>query len=257
MTLDAIRINNSISNYRNAANSYLRMSENAKKLGLKEEQTIQKNESRYDLDGTLKEEHLPIGSLEKAKEKEEEAEKLGIKSKSDKTDKTEKDDKTEKTDMFGKTEKADKTEGNILDKDVLGKEKDDEKGLFGKKKDGFEKDPPDCECETCRKRRYQDDSDDSLVSFQVPTTMSPTAAKSRVRSHELEHVRREGIKARQEGKTIVSQTVQIKTDTCNECGRIYVSGGLTRTVTRVDMRDFHRMFMLGFDGKDEAGRDIS
>jgi hypothetical protein len=243
MTLDALRLNNSISTYRNAAISYLKVSEDAQKLGLKEEQTIQKNESRYDLDGTLKEEHLPIGSLERTKKKEEEAEKLGI---------HKKDDKSEKAD------KTDKTEGNILDKDVLGKEKDDEKDLFGnKKKDGFEKDPPNCECETCRKRRYQDDSDDSAVSFQMPTNMSPTAAKSRVRMHELEHVRREGIKARQEGKHIVSQTVQIKTDTCEECGRIYVSGGLTRTVTRSDMRDFHRMFMLGFDGTDESGKVIS
>ncbi len=238
MTLDALRLNNSISIYRNAAISYLKVSEDAKKLGLKEEQTIQKNESRYDLDGTLKEEHLPIGSLEKAKKKEEEAEKYGLISDKD------------------KTEKSEKTEGNILDKDVHDKEKDDEKGLFSKKKDGFEKDPPNCECETCRKRRYQDDSDDSMVSFQTPTTMTPNQARGKVMSHELEHVRREGIKARQEGKQIVSQTVQIKTDTCEECGRIYVSGGLTRTVTRSDMRDFHQSFMVGFDGIGYDGTNI-
>lgn len=251
MTLEALKINTNVSSYRNAQNSYLRMSEDAKKLGLKEEQTVQKNESRYDLDGTLKEEHLPIGSLEKSKKKEEEAEKLGL---------TDKDSKTDKTEMSGKSDDVDKTgktEGNNLEKDVHGKEKDEDKGLFGTKKDGFEKDPPDCECETCRKRRYQDDSNDSCVSYQMPTTMSPAAAKSKVRSHELEHVRRESIKAKQQGKQVVSQTVQIKTATCNECGRIYVAGGLTRTVTRVDMRDFHRMFMLGFDGKDEFGKDIS
>lgn len=255
MTLEALKLHSNVSTYRNAQNSYLRMSEDAKKLGLKEEQTVQKNESRYDLDGTLKEEHLPIGSLEKAKKKEEEAEKLGLSDKKDdKTDKTEKSGKDDKLLMFDKTGK---TEGIDLDKDVHGKEKEDEKGLFGNKKDGFEKDPPNCECETCRKRRYQDDSDDSCVSFQMPTTMSPAAAKSRVRSHELEHVRRESMKAKQEGKQVVSQTVQIKTATCNECGRIYVAGGLTRTVTRADMRDFHRVFMLGFDGKDEYGKDIS
>ena len=247
MTLDALKLTNSISVYRNAANSYLGVSEDAQKLGLKEEQTIQKNESRYDLDGTLKEEHLPIGSLEKAKKKEEDAEKKGIRLTSDKKDKLE---------LFGKAEKTDKTEGNILDKDVRGKEEDEEKGLFVSKKDGFLKDPPNCECETCRKRRYQDASDDSAVSFQMPTNMSPAAAKSKVRSHELEHVRREGIKARQEGKQIVSQTVQIKTDTCEECGRMYVSGGLTRTVTRSDMRDFHMMFMVGFDGTDASGKQI-
>ncbi len=250
MTLDTLRISAGISMYRNTADSYLGLSKNAQQLGLKEEQTIEKNESRYDLDGTLKEEQLPIGSLERSKkEKEEKAEMLG----------QDKDD--DMSDIFGKTEKTDKTEGIFLEKDVLGKDKkseeDDETGLFGKRRDGFTKDPPDCECETCRKRRYQDDSDDSMVSFQSPTRMTPNAARSKVMSHELEHVRREGIKARQEGKQIVSQTVQIMTDTCEECGRIYVSGGLTRTVTRTDMRDFHQMFMLGFEGKDASGREIS
>lgn len=232
---DMLNISSRFTAYRNASDSYLRVSEDAKKLGLKEDQTIEKNESRYDLDGTLKEEHLPIGSLERSKKKEEADEAKGIIRK----------DKDEKA------EKADKTEGNNLEKDVFGKDKDDkEKDPFGLKKDGFLKDPPNCECETCRKRRYQDASDDSAVSFQMPTNMSPTAAKSKVRSHELEHVRRESAKAKQEGKRVVSQTVQIKTDTCEECGRVYVSGGLTRTVTRPDMRDFHEMFMLGFDEED-------
>ena len=236
MMIERFNLNQGISSYRNAADSYLRMSRHANKLGLKEEQTIEKNESRYDLDGTLKEEQLPIGSLERAKKKEKNEEEIGI----------------------SKSDKADKTDGTILSsEDVRDKEKDDEKGLFGLKKDGFTKDPPDCECETCRKRRYQDGSDDSTVSFQMPTNMSPAAAKSKVRMHEMEHVRHESAKAKMEGKHIVSQTVQIKTDTCEECGRIYVSGGTTRTVTRADMRDFHAMFMVGFDGKDEFGRDIS
>lgn len=243
---DILNINSRFATYKNASDSYLRVSEDAKKLGLKEDQTIEKNESRYDLDGTLKEEHLPVGSLERSKKKEEADEAKGIIRK----------DKDEKAD---KADKTNKTEGNNLEEDVFGKDKDekDEKDPFGHKKDGFLKDPPNCECETCRKRRYQDASDDSAVSFQMPTNMSPAAAKSKVRSHELEHVRRESAKAKQEGKRVVSQTVQIKTDTCEECGRVYVSGGLTRTVTRPDMRDFHKMFMLGFDGKDELGRDIS
>jgi hypothetical protein len=79
MTLDSIRVSAGISMYRNTAYQHLGMSKNAQKLGLKEEQTIEKNESRYDLDGTLKEEQLPIGSLERSKkEKEEKAEKLGL-----------------------------------------------------------------------------------------------------------------------------------------------------------------------------------
>jgi hypothetical protein len=238
MMIDRSTLNHGVLSYRNAADSYLKMSDNAKKLGLKEEQTVDRNESRYDLDGTLKEEHLPIGSPERAKKKEE----------------------AEEEKMISGTDKSEKTDGNILSKDVRDKEKDEEKGLFGLKKDGFAKDPPDCECETCRKRRYQDDSDDSVVSCQSPTNMSPAAAKSKVRSHEMEHVRRESAKAAMEGKKVVSQTVQIKTATCEECGRIYVSGGLTRTRTRIDMRDFHEAFMLGFDKREEAeelSRNIS
>ena len=72
MRFDTLSINRSALSYKTASDSYLGMSQNAKKLGLKEEQTIEKNESRYDLDGTLKEEHLPIGSSERAKKKEEE-----------------------------------------------------------------------------------------------------------------------------------------------------------------------------------------
>lgn len=216
MRLDALRTNTDISVYnRNAANSYLKMSEDAKKLGLKDEQTVKGNESRYNLDGTLKEEHLPIGAAKTEKAKEEEEELNPLKDES---------------------EKQDHIQG---------------------KHDGFDKACPMCECETCKNRRYQDDSDDSAVSFQAPTKMSPAAAQSRVRGHEMEHVRREQAKAKESGSKVVYQSVQIKTDTCEECGRIYVAGGLTRTVTRTDMRDFHSMFMLGFDGKDISGKDIS
>ena len=34
-----------------------------------------------------------------------------------------------------------------------------------------------------------------------------------------------------EGKEVVFQSVQIKTAICPECGRVYVSGGKTTTVT--------------------------
>lgn len=194
-----------ISAYQNAANSYLKASEGAVKSDLRDEQTVAAAESRYNLDGTLKEEHLPIGAA-----------------------KTEKKDENQPF-----TDKAEKTDKHLKNK-----------------QDGFDKDCPLCQCETCRNRRYQDDSEDSAVSFQSATKMSPAQASYRVRGHEMEHVRRERMKADNEGKRVVSQTVQIKTDTCEECGRIYVSGGLTRTVTRMDMTDFHDMFMLGFDGSD-------
>lgn len=206
MALGSIHASSGLSAYQNAANSYLKASEDAKKLNLRDEQTVGKAESRYDLDGKLKDEHRPVAMPKTEKEKDE--------------------------DPFLQREEAEKTEHK------------------NNKHDGFEKDCPMCECETCRNRRYQDDSDDSAVSFQSAAKMSPSAAAHRVRGHEMEHVRRERAKADQEGKRVVSQSVQIKTDTCEECGRIYVAGGLTRTVTRADLRDFHSMFMLGFDGTD-------
>ena len=86
-------------------------------------------------------------------------------------------------------------------------------------------------CQTCEKRKYQDESDDMGVSFQTPTNVSPEQAASAVRGHENEHVVREQAKARQEGRRVVSQSVTLHTDICPECGKVYISGGTTWTVT--------------------------
>lgn len=43
---------------------------------------------------------------------------------------------------------------------------------------------------------------------------------------------REQGKAWRDGRQVVYQTVQIHTAICPECGRTYVSGGKTTTVTR-------------------------
>ncbi len=118
-----------------------------------------------------------------------------------------------------------------------------------KKKDGFIGDCPDCQCEKCRKRRYQDGSNDSRVSFQMPTVMDPIKAKSRVMSHEMEHVRSEQHKAKQENKVIVSQTVRILNDRCEECGRNYVKGGFTRTITRPNLAEFRKVISGTLDDK--------
>ena len=94
--------------------------------------------------------------------------------------------------------------------------------------------PPDnpTECKTCESRRYQDVSDDSSVSFQSPTHISPGQSAAMVAAHENEHVTNEQAKATEEGREIVSQTVMLKTSVCPECKRVYVSGGETRTVSR-------------------------
>ena len=88
------------------------------------------------------------------------------------------------------------------------------------------------ECQTCKERKYQDGSDDPGVSFKTPTNIAPEAAASAVRGHEQEHVSREQSKAQREGREVVSQSVTIHTAICPECGKVYVSGGTTRTTTR-------------------------
>ena len=117
------------------------------------------------------------------------------------------------------------------------------------KRDGFEGECPACQCEKCRSRRYQDGSNDSRVSFQVPTVMDPVKARSRVMSHEMEHVRSEQHKAKKENKIVVSQTVRIMNDRCEECGRNYVKGGFTRTITRPSLVDYRKV-MTGAINKD-------
>ncbi len=109
------------------------------------------------------------------------------------------------------------------------------------KKDGFVGDCPGCQCEKCRARRYQDGSNDSRVSFQMPTVMDPIKAKIRVMSHEMEHVRSEQHKAKLENRIVVSQTVRIMNDRCEECGRSYVKGGFTRTITRPNLVDYRKV----------------
>lgn len=69
------------------------------------------------------------------------------------------------------------------------------------------------------------------VSFKAPTHISPNNAAAAVSAHENEHVSREQAKAKQENREVLSQSVQIYTAVCPECGKVYVSGGKTRTVT--------------------------
>ena len=86
-------------------------------------------------------------------------------------------------------------------------------------------------CQTCEKRKYQDGSDDMGVSFQTPTHIAPENAAAKVRGHEMEHVVREQAKAEREDREVVSQSVTLHTSVCPECGKVYISGGNTRTVT--------------------------
>ena len=117
------------------------------------------------------------------------------------------------------------------------KDAEDETALDGKTAQGAEsaqKALEEGQCETCESRKYQDGSDDMGVSFQTPTNIKPEQAASAVRGHEMEHVYREQAKASREGRKVVSQNVTMHTEICPECGKSYVSGGTTRTVTKAD-----------------------
>ena len=120
-----------------------------------------------------------------------------------------------------------KTELSKLEKNSDDKENDEKAADMKRRFDSFE-------CQTCKNRRYQDQSDDSGVSFQTASHIDPSAAYSAVRSHENEHVARNKTQAEQHGQKIAYQTVTINHAICPECGRSYVSGGVTHTVTKAD-----------------------
>ena len=94
----------------------------------------------------------------------------------------------------------------------------------------------EAECQTCKRRKYQDGSNDPGVSFKTATHISPEQAGAAVRGHEMEHVVHERAKAQREDRKVIQQSVTIHTAICPECGDVYVSGGTTRTTTAKDDR---------------------
>ncbi len=84
------------------------------------------------------------------------------------------------------------------------------------------------ECKTCANRKYQDGSDE-MVSFKSAAHISPTEAPARVRAHEMEHVSNAYKKAEEGNGKVLQASVKLTTAICPECGRSYVSGGLTTT----------------------------
>jgi len=101
------------------------------------------------------------------------------------------------------------------------------------------------ECLTCKERTYQDGSDDPGVSFKAPGHISPESSAAVVGAHEQEHVNRNQAGARNENKKIISQSVQLFTSICPECGKSYVSGGETRTTTATNKQAAQEESALG------------
>lgn len=87
------------------------------------------------------------------------------------------------------------------------------------------------ECQTCKERKYKDGSDEN-VSFKAAAHISPEEAGVRVKAHEAEHVSNAYTKAAQNNGKVVNASVSIHTAVCPECGRTYVSGGVTNTMIK-------------------------
>jgi len=86
-------------------------------------------------------------------------------------------------------------------------------------------------CETCANRKYVDKSDDPSVSYQTPTTLNASTSAIAVAAHESEHVNNEQANARTDDRKVVQQSVTFTYAVCPECGRLYVAGGNTKTVS--------------------------
>jgi len=93
------------------------------------------------------------------------------------------------------------------------------------------------ECKTCKNRKYQDVSNDPGVSFKTPSHISPEFSASVVLAHEREHVTREMQNSKEKGKEVVSSSISLTLSVCPECGRVYVSGGKTKVVTKSAPKD--------------------
>lgn len=88
------------------------------------------------------------------------------------------------------------------------------------------------ECETCANREYKDGSDETNVSFKSATHIDPSVAATKVMAHEQEHVSNANRKAASKDGEVLNATVTLKTAVCPECGRSYVSGGVTNTAIK-------------------------
>lgn len=127
-------------------------------------------------------------------------------------------------------------------------------GKDGKKNGRFDKN----ECQTCKNRTYQDGSNDPGVSFKSPTKMSPEQAATAVLGHEMEHVTRNQAEAKSQGREVISQSVTLQTGICQECGRTYIAGGETRTVTGERKKAENNPFNVGLeDPSKQSGRQLN
>lgn len=111
------------------------------------------------------------------------------------------------------------------------------------------------ECETCASREYKDGSDEANVSFKSAAHIDPSSAASKVMAHEQEHVSNANRKAASKDGEVLSASVTLKTAVCPECGRAYVSGGVTNTAIKYPSTSYGQN-QKSADYPELAGRNV-
>lgn len=110
-------------------------------------------------------------------------------------------------------------------------------------------------CETCENRRYVDGSNE-MVSFKTPGKISPGESYAKVMSHEKEHVANAVAEGNKSNKELVSVSVSLKTSTCPECGKSYVSGGTTRTTMKTYKDDPYSQNKKSYEQESLKGNNV-
>ncbi len=111
------------------------------------------------------------------------------------------------------------------------------------------------ECSTCSGRKYQDGSSE-MVSFKAPSHISPGTSGAAVMSHEQEHVSNAYAKAARKNGQVIKASISLRTATCPECGRSYVSGGTTTTMIRYQKESPYSMNAKSSDYGVLAGNNL-
>jgi len=97
------------------------------------------------------------------------------------------------------------------------------------------------ECKTCSERKYVDGSNENDVSFKTPTHIDPGNSAAAVMGHEKQHLSNAITEGNKPNKELVSASITLHMDICPECGRSYVSGGVTKTTMRTSSGDSANM----------------
>ena len=85
------------------------------------------------------------------------------------------------------------------------------------------------ECQTCKERKYMDQSIVSDVSFPPPHLSAPGLAAQMFWTPAGVHVQTGCAHGKKQKTRLVSVSVSLKTGVCPECGKTYIAGGTTRT----------------------------